>query len=94
MTITRAAVAVGALILLASCGSGDFVDTAPVEKDVKATIDGPGSVKVKSVDCPTDEEFILPIGKAKVEREGRHVTIVAYSIMVGLAMQAAEALAG
>jgi hypothetical protein len=55
MTITRAAVAVGALILLASCGSGDFVDTAPVEKDVKATIDGPGSVKVKSVDCPTDE---------------------------------------
>ena len=44
-------------------------------------------------DCPTDEEFILPIGQAKVEREGRHVTIVAYSIMVGTAMKAAEALA-
>jgi pyruvate dehydrogenase E1 component beta subunit len=44
-------------------------------------------------DCPTDEDFILPIGKAKVEREGEHVTIVAFSIMVGVAMQAAETLA-
>jgi pyruvate dehydrogenase E1 component beta subunit len=47
----------------------------------------------QTFDCPTDEEFILPIGKAKVEREGTDVTIVAFSIMVGLAMQAAEALA-
>jgi pyruvate dehydrogenase E1 component beta subunit len=44
-------------------------------------------------DCPTDEDFILPIGKAKIEREGEHVTIVAFSIMVGVAMQAAEKLA-
>jgi pyruvate dehydrogenase E1 component beta subunit len=44
-------------------------------------------------DCPTDEDFILPIGKAKVEREGSDVTIVAFSIMVGMAMQAAEKLA-
>jgi pyruvate dehydrogenase E1 component beta subunit len=44
--------------------------------------------------CPTDEEFILPIGRAKVERAGRHVTIVAFSIMVGIALQAAEMLAG
>jgi pyruvate dehydrogenase E1 component beta subunit len=44
-------------------------------------------------DCPTDEEFILPIGRAKVERVGRHVTIVAFSIMVGVALKAAEALA-
>jgi pyruvate dehydrogenase E1 component beta subunit len=44
-------------------------------------------------DCPTDEDFILPIGRAKVEREGEHVTIVAFSIMVGVAMQAAEKLA-
>jgi len=44
--------------------------------------------------CPTDEEFILPIGRAKVERAGRHVTIVAFSIMVGVALQAAEMLAG
>ena len=44
-------------------------------------------------DCPTDEEFILPLGRAKVERVGQHVTIVAFGIMVGVAMKAAEALA-
>jgi pyruvate dehydrogenase E1 component beta subunit len=46
-----------------------------------------------SFDCPTDDDFILPIGKAKIEREGSDVTIVAFSIMVGMAMQAAEQLA-
>jgi len=47
----------------------------------------------QTFECPTDEDFVLPIGKAKVERKGEHVTIVAFSIMVGVAMQAAEALA-
>ena len=47
----------------------------------------------QSFECPTDEDFILPIGKAKVEREGTDVTILAFSIMVGMAMQAAEKLA-
>jgi pyruvate dehydrogenase E1 component beta subunit len=44
-------------------------------------------------DCPTSDDFILPIGKAKVEREGTDVTIVAFSIMVDVAMKAAETLA-
>jgi pyruvate dehydrogenase E1 component beta subunit len=48
----------------------------------------------QTFDCPTDKDFILPIGKAKIERPGRHVTLVAYSIMVGVAIKAAEALAG
>lgn len=43
--------------------------------------------------CPMDEDFILPIGKAKVEREGRDVTIVTFSIMVTTALEAAEVLA-
>lgn len=43
--------------------------------------------------CPVDEDFILPIGKAKVEREGRDVTIVTFSIMVTTALEAAEVLA-
>jgi len=47
----------------------------------------------QSFDCPTDPDFILPIGKAKVEREGTDVTLVAFSIMVGMAMQAADKLA-
>jgi pyruvate dehydrogenase E1 component beta subunit len=48
----------------------------------------------QSFDCPTDEDFVLPIGRAKIERAGTHVTIVAYSIEVGVALAAAEALAG
>ncbi len=47
----------------------------------------------QTFDCPEDPEFILPIGKAKIERAGEHVTIVAFSIMVGAAMKAAETLA-
>ncbi|QDH17830.1 pyruvate dehydrogenase complex E1 component subunit beta [Swingsia samuiensis] len=43
--------------------------------------------------CPVDEEFILPIGKAKIERTGKDVTLVAFSIMVGVALEAAELLA-
>ena len=46
-----------------------------------------------SFDCPTDEDFVLPIGRAKIERAGTQVTIVAYSIMVGVALAAAEKLA-
>ena len=44
--------------------------------------------------CPEDEDFILPIGRARIEREGTHVTIVAYSMMVGVALNAAETLHG
>jgi len=47
----------------------------------------------QTFDCPTDPDFVLPIGRAKVERAGTQVTIVAFSIMVGVAMKAAEALA-
>jgi pyruvate dehydrogenase E1 component beta subunit len=47
----------------------------------------------QTFDCPVDEDFILPIGRAKVERSGKHVTLVAFSIMVGVALKAADALA-
>lgn len=46
-----------------------------------------------SFECPTSEDFILPLGKAKIEREGTDVTIIAFSIMVDTALKAAEALA-
>jgi len=48
----------------------------------------------QTFDCPTDPDFIVPIGRAKVERAGSHVTIVAFGIMVGVALKAAETLAG
>ncbi|WP_428661729.1 pyruvate dehydrogenase complex E1 component subunit beta [Reyranella sp.] len=44
-------------------------------------------------EVPDDPEFVLPIGKAKIERQGRDVTITAFSIMVGKALQAADELA-
>ncbi|BCV23514.1 alpha-ketoacid dehydrogenase subunit beta [Gelria sp. Kuro-4] len=40
-----------------------------------------------------EEEFLTPIGKAKVVREGKDVTIVSYSITLHKALKAAEALA-
>ncbi|AYG95907.1 pyruvate dehydrogenase complex E1 component subunit beta [Brevundimonas naejangsanensis] len=44
-------------------------------------------------DVPDVEDYIVPIGKAKVRREGTDVTITAHSRMVGFALQAAEKLA-
>jgi len=47
----------------------------------------------QSFDVPADPDFILPIGKAKIERAGTDVTITAFSRMVGVALQAADSLA-
>jgi pyruvate dehydrogenase E1 component subunit beta len=44
-------------------------------------------------EVPEDPDFVLPLGKAKIERPGKDVTIVAFSIMVGKALQAADELA-
>ena len=46
----------------------------------------------QSFDCPEDENFLIPIGKAKIEKVGSDVTIVAFSIMVGKSLEAAEFL--
>ena len=48
----------------------------------------------RSFDVPDLDDYVLPIGKARIMREGSDVTIVAYSIAVGLALEAAEQLAG
>lgn len=47
----------------------------------------------RSFDVPELDDYVLPIGKARIMREGSDVTIVAYSIAVGLALEAAEELA-
>ncbi|MEE4317414.1 MAG: pyruvate dehydrogenase complex E1 component subunit beta [Erythrobacter sp.] len=47
----------------------------------------------RSFDVPQVEDYVLPIGKARIVREGRDVTIVSYSIGVGLALDAARTLA-
>ena len=48
----------------------------------------------QSFAAPVSEDYVVPIGRAKVERAGDRVTIVAYSIMVGVALRAAAELAG
>ncbi len=44
-------------------------------------------------DLPADEEILTPIGKARLAREGRDLTIVTWSAMVFKALEAAEQLA-
>ncbi|MFN2100631.1 pyruvate dehydrogenase complex E1 component subunit beta [Altererythrobacter sp. MF3-039] len=47
----------------------------------------------RSFEVPDIDDYVLPIGKARIVREGSDVTIVSYSIGVGLALEAAEELA-
>ncbi|MDT9597631.1 pyruvate dehydrogenase complex E1 component subunit beta [Sphingosinicella rhizophila] len=48
----------------------------------------------QSFDVPKLDDYVLPIGKARVVREGVDVTLVSYSIGVGIALDAAAQLAG
>jgi pyruvate dehydrogenase E1 component beta subunit len=76
-------------------------DAADAKGLLKAAIRDPNPVVFlenevlygQEFDVPQLDDFVLPIGKAKVRREGTHVTITAHSRMVGLALQAAEELA-
>jgi pyruvate dehydrogenase E1 component beta subunit len=47
----------------------------------------------RSFDVPDLDDHVLPIGKARIVREGKDATIVTYSIGVGFALEAAETLA-
>jgi pyruvate dehydrogenase E1 component beta subunit len=47
----------------------------------------------RSFPVPKLDDFVLPIGKARVIKQGKHVTLVAHSICVGLILEAAEKLA-
>ena len=47
----------------------------------------------QSFEVPDADDWVVPIGKAKIVRPGADVTITAFSIMVGKALEAAEALA-
>jgi pyruvate dehydrogenase E1 component beta subunit len=47
----------------------------------------------QNFEVPTADDYVLPIGKAKVVRTGKDVTIVSYSIGVGVSLDAANKLA-
>jgi len=41
---------------------------------------------------PDDEDYLVPIGKGEIKREGKHVTLIAYARGVEWALQAAKEL--
>ncbi|KAJ8919167.1 hypothetical protein NQ315_012153 [Exocentrus adspersus] len=45
-------------------------------------------------DQALDKNFVIPIGKAKIERPGKHITLVAHSKAVDISLEAAKELAG
>ena len=47
----------------------------------------------RSFEVPADPDYLVPIGKAKVLREGKDVTVVAFSRMCEIALKAADLLA-
>ena len=47
----------------------------------------------QSFDVPNAPDWIVPIGKARIARAGKDVTVVAFSRMVGVALEAARILA-
>ena len=47
----------------------------------------------QSFDVPKIDDFVLPIGRARILRDGGHVTITAFSLMVDRALKAAAKLA-
>ncbi len=68
---------------------------------LKAAIRDPNPVIVleneilygRSFEAPVDADYVIPIGTARIERAGNDVTIAAFSIMVAVALEAAELLA-
>ncbi|RKR02776.1 pyruvate dehydrogenase complex E1 component subunit beta [Maricaulis maris] len=76
-------------------------DAADAKGLLKAAIRDPNPVVFleheliygESFDVPEMEDWVLPIGKAKIRRSGTDVTITAHSRMVGYALKAAEILA-
>ena len=76
-------------------------DAADAKGLLKAAIQDPNPVVFlenellygESFDVPDLPDHTLPIGKARIMRDGHDVTIVSYSIAVGESLKAAEALA-
>ncbi|MDB5418006.1 MAG: pdhB [Phenylobacterium sp.] len=76
-------------------------DAADAKGLLKAAIRDPNPVVFlenemlygQEFDVPEGIDWVLPIGKAKIRREGSGVTLVAYSRMVGFCLEAAEQLA-
>ena len=88
--------AIPGLIVIAPYDSGDAKGL------LKAAIQSPDPVVFlenemlygRSFEIAELDDHVLPIGKARIRREGADVTIVSYSIGVGLSLEAADILVG
>jgi pyruvate dehydrogenase E1 component beta subunit len=84
------------LVVIAPYGSADakgLLKAAIRSKDPVVFLENE-LVYGRSFPVPDMADWVLPIGKARVVRRGADVTIVSYSIGVGMALEAAETLAG
>lgn len=67
---------------------------------IKAAIRDPNPVMIlehelmygQIFETPLDDDFVIPLGRAKIERNGSDVTIVSFSVMVGKCLEAAKKL--
>jgi 2-oxoisovalerate dehydrogenase E1 component beta subunit len=82
-------------LLRTKAGPGERIPGEPEDDRVLSKmIDAPLGDRSKwRPDWPKVTDVLVPIGKARVAREGRHVSVITYGRMVGVAAQAAEALA-
>jgi 2-oxoisovalerate dehydrogenase E1 component beta subunit len=82
-------------LLRAKAGPNERIPGEPADdRELSRRIDAPlGDRSRWQADWPAVEDAFVPIGKARVCREGRSVSVVTYGRMVPVAMQAAEALA-
>merc|ERR1711963_61213 len=66
-----------------SCEVVNLRSIRPLDMDTAFDVD----------DAVMESDFVLPIGKAKIQRAGTDISLVAHSIGVGFAMDAADILA-
>ncbi len=83
-------------LMRARAGPGERIPGEPEDdRALSKMIDAPlGDRSRWKPEWPDVKDFFVPIGQARVCREGRGVTVVTYGRMVPLAMQAAAQLAG
>lgn len=73
---------------------GDDVPGVPEDRTLSKMIDAPLGDRSKwKPEWPTLEELFIPIGEARIAREGRHVTVITYGRNVPMALAAADELA-
>jgi len=73
---------------------GDTIPGEPDDKQLSSMIDAPlGDRSAWKPQWPDIEELYVPIGEARLAREGEHVTVISYGRNVPMCLAAADELA-